>query len=166
MLYLSVGLTIAAKLTDMTADFGLAERFGLLALNLAAIVFMNYLGRALPSEPGQHRWWAWARILAKITQPAAGCGPGLQPAGQCFARPGHRHRCHLFNNGAVILASGVLILEAMIMALLQIQGLPQPRALQHHRDLIQQRLFKGIRVLAFLAWIYYTRHILPGPETG
>lgn len=156
MLYLSVGLMIAAKLTDMTADFSLAERFGLLVLNLAAIAFMNYLGRALPSEPGQHRWWAWARILAKITQPLLAVALVSNLLGNVSLAQAIVIGVIYSTMSAVILASGVLILEAMTLALLQIQGLPQPRALQHHRDVIQQRLFKGIRVLAFLAWIYAT----------
>jgi len=156
VLYLSVALTIIAKLTDMMADFGLAERFGLLFLNLATIAFMRYLGRALPTESGQHRWWAWARMAAKITQPLLAVGLVCNLLGNVSLAQAIVIGAIYSTMTAVVLASGVLILEATIMALLQIQGLPLPKALQRHRDLIQQRLFKGMRVLALLTWVYYT----------
>lgn len=155
-LYFSVILTIIGKLTDMTADFGLAERFGLLFLNLAAIFFMHYLGRALPTEQVQHRWWAWVRTAAKITQPLLAVSLVSNLLGNVSLAQAIVIGVVYSTMSAVVLASGVLILEAMTMALLQTQGLPKPRFLQHHRDLIQQRLFKALRVLGALSWIYYT----------
>jgi potassium efflux system protein len=156
MLYMAIGLFIAAKLTDLADDFSIAERLGLLVVNLAAIVFMVYVSRALPTGKDQESWLAWARLLSRGAQPILAMGLIANILGNVSLAQTITTGSVYSVTAAVVMACGVLTLETIITALLYMEVLPQLRALYRHKDLIANRIFRFIRAVALLTWAIYT----------
>jgi potassium efflux system protein len=156
MLYMAIGLFIAAKLTDFAPDFSVVERLGLLSVNLAAMAFMNYVGRALPVGEGRDRWWAWARLLAIAVQPLLAVGLIANILGNVTLAQTITNGSVFSMASGVVLACGVLILETIITAVTHLEALPRFKALHKHRELIASRLFRAIRFVALATWVSYT----------
>lgn len=156
MLYMSLGLFAATRLLEFAPEYSLVERFGLLAVNLAAAWFMYYVSRSLPVGQGASRWWAWGRLVATAAQPLLAVGvignlignvafASLITLGSVFSMA-----------AGVVLASGVLVLETTLTAVLHLEIADRVRVLRNHKELFRSRAGGVLRWVAFFAWIKNT----------
>ena len=156
MLYISIGLFIAIKLTEFAPSFSLAERFGLFAVNLATAWFLYYVSRALPLGDQKNRFLGWTRTMAKLSLPLMVLGLVSNLLGNISLAEAITLGSVLSIATAVVLVAGVLILETTTRALLHIRAVPQFKTLHRHRDLFERRAFLSLRLIALFLWVNST----------
>ena len=153
LLYITMGLFVATKLVEFVNDFSVVERFGFLGVNLVAAWFMAYLSKVVPAGEGESRWWRWVSIVSRWTLPLLVVGVVANVLGNVTLAETITMGSVYAMTAGVVLAAGVLILEITIEVILHVRAVPQFKALHRHRDLFQDRVFTGIRVLGFIIWL-------------
>lgn len=153
LLYITMGLFVATKFIELASHISTLERFGLLGVNLAAAWFMAYLGKVAPAGEGESRWWRWVRVVSRWGLPLLAVGVVSNVLGNVSLAETITMGSVYSMAAAVVLAAGVMILEITIEVVLHVRAVPQFKALHRHRDLFQERVFTGIRVLGFIIWL-------------
>jgi len=153
LLYISMTLFVATKLVEAANHFSVVERFGLLAVNLAAAWFMAYLGKVVPAGEDESRWWRWVSVASRWALPLLAVGVVSNVLGNVTLAEAITMGTVYTLTAGVVLAAGVVILEITIEVLLLARAVPQFKALHSHRELFQQRAFTGLRALGLLIWL-------------